>query len=250
MTVIVKGDLGQREEGQTDKNGILIVPPLEVEAQEHGAYIIGYDNGNFGPEDNMTRGEAAAIFARLLSQRKGEHIYPTTYAAYTDIPSGAWYGGYARYLTSYGVTYGRGNGLFAGEEYISRAEFVTMAVRFFSVYGDGDPAIMGQYKDFDDVFPGYWAARYIQEAAAYGWVKGDGTGLFRPEATITRSEVVVIVNRLLGREADVDYIRSNLRKLVTFPDIARQHWAYWDVMEAANSHMAVPSKDGESWNKK
>ena len=100
------------------------------------------------------------------------------------------------------------------------------------------------------MFPGYWAARYIQEAAAYGWVKGDGTGLFRPEATITRSEVVVIVNRLLSREADVDYIRSNLRKLVTFPDIARQHWAYWDVMEAANSHMAVPSKDGESWNKK
>ena len=250
LTVIVKGDLGQREEGQTNGDGILIVPPLKVEALEHGAYIVGYDNGNFGPEDNMTRGEAAAIFARLLSQRKGEHIYPTTYAAYTDIPAGAWYGPYARYLTSYGVTYGRGNGLFAGDEYISRAEFVTMAVRFFSVYGDGDPTIMGQYKDFDDVFPGYWAARYIQEAAAYGWIEGDGKGSFRPDATITRSEVVVIVNRLLGRTPDRDYLTANLRKLVTFPDVARRHWAYWDVLEAANSHTAIPSEDGESWNKK
>lgn len=250
LTVIVKADLGQREEGLTDKDGVLTVPALPLEPQEHGAYIVGYDNGNFGPEDNMTRGEAAAIFARLLAQRKGEHIYPTTYAAYSDIPAGAWYGPYARYLTSYGVTYGRGNGTFAGDELISRAEFVTMAVRFFSVYGDGDPDLMEQYKSFDDVAEGYWAARYIQKAAAYGWINGYSDGLFHGGANITRAEAVTVVNRLLGREADKDYIKANLRKLVTFPDVPAQHWAYYAVMEAANGHMTAPSKAGESWNKK
>ena len=198
----------------------------------------------------MTRGEAAAIFARLLAQRKGEHIYPTTYAAYTDIPAGAWYGGYARYLTGYGVTYGRGNNTFAGEELISRAEFVTMAVRFFSVYGDGDPAIMEQYKDFDDVTPGYWAARYIQEAAAYGWINGYSDGLFHGGANITRAEAVTVVNRLLGREADVDYIKANLRTLTTFPDVGKRHWAYYAIMEAANGHKATTTDNGESWGKK
>ncbi len=250
LTVIVKADLGQREEGQTDKGGVLTVPAMPVEAQEHGAYIVGYDNGNFGPEDNMTRGEAAAIFARLLAQRKGEHIYPTTYAAYSDIPAGAWYGPYARYLTSYGVTYGRGNGTFAGDELISRAEFVTMATRFFSVYGDGAPDLMEQYKSFDDVAEGYWAARYIQTAAARGWINGYSDGLFYGGANITRAEAVTVVNRLLGREADRDYIKANLRKLVTFPDVSTRHWAYYTILEAATGHVARPAEAGESWNKK
>ena len=249
ITVIVKGDLGQREDGQTDKDGVLIVPPLTADAVEHGAYIVGYDNGDFGPEDNMARGEAAAIFARLLAQRKGEHIYPTAYTTYTDIPAGAWYGSYARYLTGYGVTFGRGNNTFAGEELISRAEFVTMAVRFFDTYGDGDPAIMEQYKGFDDVTSGYWAARYIQEAAAYGWITGYSDGLFHGGANITRAEAVTVVNRLLGREADVDYIKGNLWKLTTFPDVDKRHWAYYAIMEAANGHMANLTEKNEAWER-
>lgn len=250
ITVTVKGDLGGKETGDTDTEGGLIVPAIPDEAQPHNLYIVGYDNGNFGPEDNMTRCEAAAIFARLLADRKGDKIYPTAYTDYDDIPAGAWYAGYARYLTDYGVTYGRGNRIFAGKAEISRAEFVTMAVRFFEVYDGGDSTIKGQYTGFADVSSGYWAAAYIRDAALRGWIKGYSDNLFHGDDMITRAEAVTIVNRLLGRVADKTYIAANVRKMVVFPDVPSTYWAYYDIMEAANGHLAYPSTKGESWAKK
>lgn len=53
--------------GTTDKNGMLILP-----AETHTAYIFGYNDGTFRPDNNMSRAEAAAIFARLISEQKGE----------------------------------------------------------------------------------------------------------------------------------------------------------------------------------
>ncbi len=75
---------------------------------------------------------------------------------------------------------------------------------------------MEQYKDFNDVSDGYWAAAYIKAAAKHGWINGYGDGSFRADDEINRAEVVTIVNRLLGREADESYIADNLRKLNTF----------------------------------
>ena len=107
---------------------------------------------------------------------------------------------------------------------------------------------MKQYKDFNDVSDGYWAAEYIKAAAKNGWINGYGDGSFRADRSISRAEVVTIVNRLLGREADESYIADNLRKLNSFPDVSRKHWAYYAVMEAANAHTAILS-DSESWSK-
>ena len=75
---------------------------------------------------------------------------------------------------------------------------------------------MEQFSGFHDVSSGYWAAEYIKYAALHGWINGYGDGSFHAEREINRAEVVTIVNRLLGREADEDYIADNLRKLNTF----------------------------------
>ena len=131
---------------------------------------------------------------------------------------------------------------------ITRAEFTTLAVRFFDVYGDGNKDIMEQYKDFGDVSDGYWAAEYIKAAAKSGWINGYEDGSFRADRNISRAEVVTIVNRLLGREADESYIADNLRKLNTFSDMSGKHWAYYAVMEAANAHTAILG-DNETWSK-
>ena len=250
VTVIVKGDLEQKEQGETDEDGKLTVPAVETAAQRHGAYIYGYTDGTFGPERSMTRSEAAAIFARLLADHNGERISAVGGSQYVDVPAGAWYAGYVRYLTSYGVVYGRSRGIFDPDEAITRAEFTAFAVRFFSAYGDGAPDLMERYDGFTDVSDGYWAAQYIRDAAVNGWIVGYGDGSFRGDATITRAEAVTVINRLLGREADADYISGSLRRLNTFPDVPRRHWAYYAVMEAANGHSAAYDKDGaEEWGR-
>lgn len=247
LTVIIKGDLGQKETGETDENGKLTVPAV-VESEYHGAYVVGYTDGTFGPDRDMTRSEAATIFARLLAQRNGERITAPTKTTFPDVPTNAWYAGYVSYLARYGIAVGYTDGLFHGDEPITRAEFTAMAVRFFDTYGDGDPAIMEEYSGFWDVSPGHWAAGYIADAARYGWVVGYGDGTFHADDEITRAEVVTIVNRLLGREADQEYIADHPRGLVLFPDVSKSYWAYYDILEAANGHTAS-MQDAETWLK-
>ena len=247
VTVIVKGDLGQSERGETDEGGKLTVPAV-TDTEYHGAYIVGYTDGTFGPERSMSRSEAAAIFARLLSDKLDEHIPSGANVKFTDVDPEAWYAGYVEYLTGYGVAVGYNDRTYRGDQAITRAEFTAMAARFFDVYGDGDEEIMEQYEGFDDVSDGYWAAEYIKDAAIHGWVEGYGDGTFRADDPIDRAEVVTIVNRLLGREADEDYIADNRRQLVMFPDVSSRHWAYYNVLEAANAHTAILTAP-ETWDK-
>ena len=56
---------------------------------------------------------------------------------------------------------------------------------------------------------------------------------------------MTIANALLGRE--LDQAAEAAGKLHTFPDVTPQHWAYADVLEAANSHLADRTGDRESW---
>ena len=247
VTIIVKGDLGQSERGETDEDGKLTVPTV-TETEYHGAYIYGYTDGTFGPERSMSRSEAAAIFARLLSDKLDERLPSGNKVKFKDVDPDCWYASYVEYLTGYGVAVGYNDRTYRGDQAITRAEFTAMAARFFDVYGDGAEEIMEQYEGFDDVSDGYWAAEYIKDAAIHGWVEGYGDGTFRADDPIDRAEVVTIVNRLLGREADEDYIADNRRQLVMFPDVSSRHWAYYQVLEAANAHTAILT-DPETWDK-
>lgn len=246
-TVIVKDDQGDKETGKTDEDGVLTVPDV-ADAERHSAYIVGYTDGTFGPSRNMSRAEAAAIFARLLAAKNGDSISSSATTKFTDIPANAWYAGYVRYLSNNGVIVGQANKTYHPNDAITRAEFTAMAVRFFSAYGEGADDIMEQYNAFDDVNDGYWAAEYITDAAIHGWVVGYGDGTFRADDTINRAEVVTIVNRLLDREADTDYIAQHIRNMNTFSDMSKKHWAYNAVMEAANAHTATLGAE-ENWSK-
>ena len=120
-------------------------------------------------------------------------------------------------------------------------------MRFFDVYGGGDIEKLEDYVSFNDVPSGYWASGYIEDAASFGWINGYGDGSFRAGNKITRAEVVTIVNRVLGRAADQSFINST-RGLKGFTDVVKNHWAYYDIMEAANTHTTVIGKT-ETWQK-
>ena len=56
----------------------------------------------------------------------------------------------------------------------------------------------------------------------------------------------MLTGRLLGHSADESYIDENIIKLKHFNDISKYYWAYYAIMEAANSHTA-DMQDKESW---
>jgi len=226
------------------------IPKLDSDASErHAAYIRGYPDGRVRPEGNMTRAEAAAVFARLLADSRGEDIGRPVFNTFPDIPASAWYAGYVAYLSGYNIIYGYSNGNFGGNEPITRAEFVTMAVRFYeALHGE---RVTGSQNgtSFTDVYESYWAVAYIRAAADNEWVIGYGDGSFGGERGITRAEVVTIVNRLLGRCADRAYVDANRNRLCRFSDMENQrHWAFYDIAEATNTHIPEScGNEAEVW---
>ena len=211
----------------------------ELNRTDHFAFLVGYTDGTFGPERNMTRAEVTTMFARLLTEQiEADQTYSNTFS---DVPKGCWAANYIGYMQQFGVITGYSDGSFRPDAPVTRAEFAAIASRFEKLT-EGS-------KSFTDVPDTYWAARYINFAATRGWVTGYSDGTFKPENTITRAEVAAVTCRLLERSADQNYIRSHLNELRTFADMTESHWAYWYAMEAANGHDYTKSGGSENWSR-
>ena len=135
---------------------------------------------------------------------------------------------------------GVGNNQFEPERSITRAEFTTIAMRFTN-------GTLSGTNIFPDVNPNDWFYDYVVGSIQYGWINGYPDGTFGPNNTITRAEVTAIVNRMLGRSADEDYVDSHTTDLRQFTDLADTHWAYYDIMEATNTHDYSKSGSAETW---
>ena len=211
----------------------------ELNRTDHFAFLVGYTDGTFGPERNMTRAEVTTMFARLLTEQiEADKTYSNTFS---DVPKGCWAANYIGYMQQFGIITGYSDGSFRPDAPVTRAEFAAIASRFEKLT-EGS-------KSFTDVPDTYWAARYINFAATRGWVTGYSDGTFKPENPITRAEVAAVTCRLLERSADQSYIRSHLKELRTFADMTESHWAYWYAMEAANGHDYTKSGGSENWSR-
>lgn len=240
-TVTLKDRKNGIATGTTDKNGMLTLP-----ATEHKAYIVGYDDGTFKPDSNMTRAEAAAIFARLIAEAKGENI--SGKASFKDVDKNEWYAGYIGYLEKYNIINGYNDGTFKPDASVTRAEFVAMTVRYYDLFNDVNKT--GNTVKYTDIENSYWAYSDIAFAKNIGWLNGYSDGSFRGDNDITRAEVVTVVNRATGRVADKEYVKDNFTKLNRFTDVTDSNmWYFFDVAEAANNHKAVTSENSEVWVK-
>ena len=205
-----------------------------LETDEHNAFLSGYPDGSFQADKNMTRAEVAQMFYALLLDKN-----VTITKSFSDVPTDAWYAKAVNTLSSLGMLGGYPDGTFRPDAPITRAEFAAIALAF--AY---DPASASC--SYTDVSANAWYYTYVAQATTYGWIGGYPDGSFRPNNSITRAEVAVIVNNMLGRDADESYINRNADELVSFVDLSKNHWAYYTIMESTNSHDYTASSNGES----
>ena len=203
----------------------------------HDAYLSGYGDGTFGPGNSMTRAEVAQMFYNLLLDKD----IPVT-VDFSDIPDDAWYADAVNTLASLGILTGIGNNEFAPDRAITRAEFTAIAMRFTNGNVSGENI-------FSDVSADDWFYDQVVGSIQYGWITGYEDGTFRPNTTIARAEVTTIVNRMLGRSADVDYVDRHKDDLRLFPDVSQDYWAYYQIVEATNAHDYTKEGNTESWSK-
>lgn len=240
-TVVLKDREDNEVTGMTNASGVVVLP-----ASEHKSYIVGYEDGSFRPDGDMTRAEAAAIFARLIAEAKDETANGN--ADFSDIARNDWFAAYVGYLAGYDVIMGYEDGTFRPNAPVTRAEFVAMAVRCYDLFYElGSNAASPKYNDLSS---SHWAYDDIAFATNEKWLNGYAGGSFRPDINITRAEVVTVINRATDRTPDKEFINDNVSALNKFTDLkSNAHWAYYDIMESANDHMAVNSSGEESWVK-
>ena len=120
---------------------------------------------------------------------------------------------------------GEGEGRFAPNRAITRAEFVTILGRKAGIAPSGASAA------FKDVNVGAYYAPYVAWAESKGIVKGTGNGKFEPNRTITREEMAVILDKFLG---DQNKIYSSTNKAQFNDGTTISSWAKGSVEKMAN----------------
>ena len=242
-TAVVRGpgDSDPTDEGKTETPVDPITPirpPVdpdkpELNTEDHYAYIVGYPDGNVKPEGNITRAEVATIFVRLLTDESRDEFWSQT-NPYSDVSEDDWYNNAVSTLTNAGIIDGYEDGTFKPNGNITRAEFATIAVRFFEATYEGE----NLFPDID----GHWAQDYINEAANAGIVDGYPDGTFGPQKLITRAEAMTMVNRTIDRHPHEDHL---LDDMIVWPDNPETAWYYEQVQEATNSHEYTMNTDDE-----
>lgn len=243
--------------GGNSGGGPITIPddvPTGLDLKNHYGYIIGYPVDYYTgkpttdqtkkpvrPEGKITRAEVATIYFRMLTDENRAANWNQV-SGFSDVKSSAWYNNAISTLTKAGILKGYEDGTFQPNGYITRAEFATIAIRFFSGVYEGE-----------DLFPdikGHWAEDYINNAANKGLVKGYEDGTFGPDRYITRAEAVTLVNRTLNRHPHNDGLHQDMLRWPDNMDTSK--WYYADMQEATNSHEPDKNKstaDKEYWGK-
>ena len=202
----------------------------------HKLYIYGYEDNTFRPEGNMTRAEAAAMIARLQGLDLSNSARPN----FIDVRSG-WYNAVVNAVVNAGYMKGYPDGTFRPNDKITRAEFAQMIKAI-------DKANTGM-APFADA-KGHWAEAAINQAYGNKRITGYPDGTFRPNNNITRAEAVTVFNKLYDRSVGLTGLRDVLTGIVPFNDVNASHWAYYDIIEASNTHTFYRTEKGqvpETW---
>ena len=227
-----------------------------LNTKDHYGYIIGYPVDYYTgqpttdqtkkpvrPEGKITRAEVATIYFRMLTDESRTKFWSQS-SGYSDVKTGDWFNNAVSTLSNAGIIAGYEDGSFRPNGYITRAEFATIAARFFDVTYNGK-----------DLFPdinGHWAKDYINQAANKGFVNGYEDGTFKPDRNITRAEAVTLVNRTLDRHPDKNHFTKDM--LVWSDNMDQTKWYYADMQEATNSHTYQMKENSdktkyENWTK-
>lgn len=198
----------------------------KLNTRDHFAYVQGYPDGTVKPAGSITRAEVAAILFRLMDA-DSRSLYYSTASGFRDVDSTKWYNTYVATLNNAGVITDSRTGYFRPNDAITRAELAAMLAQF------AEKKSAAIY--FSDISAGYWAANAIALTANLGWINGYPDGTFGPDKTVTRAELMAMVNRATGRAPEsTGALLSGMKTWKDNADTAR--WYYLDVQEATNSH--------------
>lgn len=151
-----------------------------------------YPTSLFGPEERVTRLEAAAMVARALNLAPASDPPPFTDAG--EIPD--WALPKVAAAAKAGIIKGMPDGSFAPNRPISRAEMAVMMTRALAYAGLDTTPGENRFTDGGEIPE--WALQEVLAAARHGLITGYPDSSFRAASSATRAEAVTVLRRLLN----------------------------------------------------
>ena len=110
---------------------------------------------------------------------------------------------YIRYLATLGLISGFADGSFGPDNTLTRAEAATLFETSNGYDATSLPTSAPAGCDFSDVAASDWFAGWVWQACDDGFMNGVGGGLFDPNNTLTRGQVVTIFNNIHEKKSGV-----------------------------------------------
>lgn len=188
---------------------------IRLNTASRNAFMNGYSDGTFRPENYMTRAEAVVMLYRMSTVNVESD---SSQSVYRDVPWGMWCAQEVNAFANAGIidrtTY------FYPDQYITRGELTEMLYRL-----SGSPSVSSSATRFSDI-SGTSNSNAIRYAASAGWIDGYSDGTFRPYAYIVRSEVATMMTRVLNRTTGGGG--------VYYKDVPYSYWAYRYIQLASS----------------
>ena|GEM_PF-6983824 len=159
----------------------------------------GDENGNFNPDNSITRAEFAAMVVRALGLKKG-----TEKSEFGDVALTDWFDGYVEAAAYYGLMTGFDARSFHPNETLTRGQTMEILSRAMKLTGlsasltDSEiNALIAKYTDGASVSDS--AKSSVAMCVKTGIISGAGAAVLSPEANVTRAEAAVMIQRLLQK---------------------------------------------------
>lgn len=159
----------------------------------------GYFNGvadkTFAPAENMTRAMFVTVLFRFHGA-KGD----SSQSAFVDVAPGEWYTAAINWAAANKIVDGVGNGKFAPNDPITRAQMCAMIERYLDLYRKAWKVTLPESGSLsvmvdESAIPAY-ALAAVKQCQRHGLVNGFEDGTFRPNDLSTRAQVAAVIYRL------------------------------------------------------
>lgn len=157
--------------------------------------VNGMGGNTFAPGGDMTRAQAAQVFANLLKLDGQADM-----SGYTDVPADAWYADALAACVDKGILNGVGNGAMNPEGTITREMFFTMFARALGI--EEATSLNQPFADSGSISS--WARGSVYALVNHGYVHGMTGTTIAPGADINRASVMALLDQTI-----VEYVVTN-----------------------------------------
>lgn len=153
----------------------------------------GYDDGRFGPQDPVTRGQVLTVLYRLDNPGGGEDVEHNR-TPFGDIGSFRYYTAAVNWAWRSGIAKGYGDGSFRPDEPVTREQLAALVQRYcerFGAMGEGAAGSIA-FADADRISA--WAADAVAYCSQHGIMTGYDDRRFGPQDAFTRCQMAKVAS--------------------------------------------------------